>query len=219
MYGTTWLPNPDDVDFMGALTRPVRDMVIGWFAPLGDVAGPTITIVFGALAILLVVKYLGKLLKLLMVGRARHILTRAAGGNEYLAMGTGLGATFITQSSTITASILVPFAGAGILTTKQLYPVTVGANIGTTFTALLAAFALFGEPGAKLGLQAAFVHLLYNLLSVLVIYVPPGIKNLPLRSAEWLARIAAERKWVIALYLIGFFIALPVAVIVFVGVL
>ncbi|MCL1900558.1 MAG: Na/Pi cotransporter family protein, partial [Promicromonosporaceae bacterium] len=189
------------------------------FRPFGDIAGPVVTIVFGAILILLVVKYLGKLLKLLMVGRARSILTRAAGGNEYIAMGTGLGATFITQSSTITASILVPFAGAGILSTKQLYPVTVGANIGTTFTALLAAFALFGEAGAKLGLQAAFVHLLYNLASVLVIYVPPVVRGLPLRAAEWLARIASERKWIIALYLIGCFVLIPLLVIVFVGVL
>jgi len=108
-----------------------------------------------ALLILVAVKYLGSLLKLLMVGRARDVLTRAVGRNQYLAMASGMGVTVLTQSSTITTSVLVPFAGAGILSPKQIYPVTVGANLGTTFTVVFAAFAPVGQD-AQIGLQAAF---------------------------------------------------------------
>ena len=212
MYDVAWLPDPANFDFMRAITRPVVNWVSGGMNSISSDAGPVLSIVIGAIAILLVVKYLGKLLKLLLVGRARSVLTRAAGGNHYAAIGTGLGVTFITQSSTITASVLVPFAGAGLLTTKQLYPVTVGANIGTTFTALFAAFTLDG-PLALLGLQAAFVHLIYNLASLLLIYVVPVLRPIPLFLSEWLARVAADRKWVIAVYLIGFFIVLPLGVI------
>ena len=42
---------------------------------------------------------------------------------------------------------------------------------------------------------------------------------MPLFCAETLARIAAERKWVVAVYLITVFIALPALVIILVGVL
>ena len=114
--------------------------------------------------------------------------------------------------------MLVPFAGAGILTPGQIYPVTVGANLGTTFTVVFAAFAVVGQD-AKIGLQAAFVHLLYNLLAIVVIYVNPLLRPVPLFCAETFARIASERKWVIAAYLAAVFIALPALVIILVGVL
>src|SRR5262249_4781275 len=218
LYGTGWLPEPDRFNFIRSATRPVVDAVTRATAHLNDTLGPLFTIVIGAVLILVAVNYLGKLLKLLLVGRARDILPAAVGRNPYLAMASGMGVTVLTQSSTITTSVLVPFAGAGVLTPGQIYPVTVGANLGTTFTVVFAAFAVVGQD-AKIGLQAAFVHLLYNLFAIIVIYVNPLLRPVPLFCAETFARVASERKWVIAVYLITVFIALPLALIVFVGVL
>lgn len=99
-----------------------------------------------------------------------------------------------------------------------MYPVTAGANLGTTFTTVFAAFAVVGAD-ARIGLQAAFVHLLYNVFAILVIYVLPVLRPVPLFCAETLARIAVERKWVVAAYLISVFIALPALVVILVGVL
>jgi solute carrier family 34 (sodium-dependent phosphate cotransporter) len=174
-------------------------------------------VVFGAVLILVAVRYLGKLLKLLMVGQARDLLTAAVTRNPYLAMAAGMGVTVLTQSSTITNSVLVPFAGAGILTPAQVYPVTVGANLGTTFTVVLAAFAVVG-PDAKVGLQAAFVHLVYNVFAIIVIYVIPILRPVPLYCAQTFARIASERKWVVAVYLGTAFLVAPALVIILVGV-
>jgi solute carrier family 34 (sodium-dependent phosphate cotransporter) len=212
LYGTAWLPDPSRFNFVRAATRPVETGVISATSHLGSTLGPLFTIVIGALLILVVVRYLGRLLKMLMVGRARDILTRVVGGNPYVAMAAGAGVTTVTQSSTITQSILVPFAGVGALTPKQVYPVTLGANLGTTFTALFAAFAVEGGE-ARIGLQAAFVHLLYNVFSIIVIFVIPVLRPVPLWCAENLARIATERKWLVATYLIVVFIALPAVVI------
>ena len=141
LYGTGWLPDPARFNFVRAATRPVEDGVIRATSHLSATLGPLFTIVIGAVLILVVVRYLGKLLKVLMVGRARDILIKAVGRNAYLAMASGMGVTFLTQSSTITTSVLVPFAGSGILTPAQIYPVTVGANLGTTFTVVFAAYA------------------------------------------------------------------------------
>jgi sodium-dependent phosphate cotransporter len=99
-----------------------------------------------------------------------------------------------------------------------VYPVTVDANLGTTFAVVLAAFAVVGE-NAKIGLQAAFVHLLYNVFAIIAIYVIPLLRPVPLFCAETLARIAADRKWVVAVYLITGFILLPALVIILIGVL
>jgi sodium-dependent phosphate cotransporter len=217
LYGTGWLPDPARFNFVRVATRPVVDGVAKATSHLSSTLGPLFTIVIGVALILAAVHFLGKLLKLLMVGRARDILTKAVGRNAYLGMVSDMGVTVLTQSSTITNSVLVPFAGAGILTPAQIYPVTVGANLGTTFTVVFAAFAVVGQD-AKIGLQAAFVHLLYNVFAIIVIYVIPVLRPVPLFCAETLARIAAERKWVVAVYLITVFIVLPALVITLAGV-
>ncbi|BAU86825.1 thymidylate synthase [Streptomyces laurentii] len=132
-------------------------------------------------------------------------------------MASGMAVTVVTQSSTITTSVLVPFAGTGILTPAQVYPVVVGSNLGTTFTVVFAAFAGVG-PDAEIGLQAAFVHLIHNLFAIVAIYVTPLLRPVPLLCAENLARVAAEHRWVLAVYLATVFIALPALVIVLAGV-
>ena len=83
---------------------------------------------------------------------------------------------------------------------------------------VFAAFAVVGQD-AKIGLQAAFVHLIYNVFTIVVIYVIPVLRPVPLFLSENFARVASERKWVVPLYLITVFIALPALVIIFVGVL
>jgi len=218
LYDTGWLPDPARFNFVRVATKPVVEGVLRGTSHLNSTLGPLVTVVIGAVLILVAVRYLGKLLKLLMVGRARDILTQAVGRNPALAMASGMGVTVVTQSSTITTSVLVPFAGAGILTPRQIYPVTVGANLGTTFTVVLAAFAVVGQD-AKIGLQAAFVHLLYNAFAIIAIYVIPLLRPVPLFCAETFARIASERKWVIAVYLLTAYILIPALVIVLVGVL
>ncbi|MFE7111493.1 thymidylate synthase [Streptomyces sp. NPDC057575] len=218
LYGTNWLPNPAHLNFIRAATRPVEHGVIHATSHVSSTLGPLFTIVIGAALILVAVRYLGKLLKVLMVGRARDILIKAVGRNAYLAMASGMGVTVVTQSSTITTSVLVPFAGTGILTPTQVYPVVVGSNLGTTFMVVFAAFAGVGQD-AKIGLQAAFVHLIYNLFAIVVIYVIPLLRPVPLFCAENLARIASEHRWVLAVYLGTVFIALPALVIVLVGML
>jgi sodium-dependent phosphate cotransporter len=80
LYGTDWLPNPAHFNFIRAATRPVEHAVIHATAHVSSTLGPLFTIVIGAGLILVAVRYLGKLLKLLMVGRARDVLVKAVGG-------------------------------------------------------------------------------------------------------------------------------------------
>lgn len=217
LYGADWLPNPAHFNVVRAATRPVEHAVIQATSHVSSTLGPLFTIVIGALLILVAVRYLGKPLKLLMVGRAREVLIKAVGRDQYLAMASGMGVTVVTQSSTITTSVLVPFAGTGILTPAQVYPVVVGSNLGTTFTVVFAAFAGVG-PDARIGLQAAFVHLVYNVFAIVVIYVIPLLRPVPLFCAERLARAASTHRWILALCIGTAFLVLPALVIVLVGV-
>lgn len=212
-YGTV-LPDPGQADFIGLLSGPVVDALgtHGMLGVLGAVGGGTAggiaTIVLGVAMIFLAVRYMGKLLQTIMVGKARTVLERTVGGNPLVAMGAGAGVTAVVQSSSVTTSMLVPFAGSGTLSTRQIYPITLGANVGTTITALLAAFAVAGGH-AELALQVAFVHVLFNVLGILIIFGLPFLRYAPVRCAELLARVAAERKAIAASWVVSVFLAIP----------
>lgn len=135
-------------------------------------------------------------------------------GRPAVAIGAGFAATMATQSSSVTTSVMVPFAGVGTLTTKQIYPLALGANVGTTFTALIAALAVTGD-GGRLALVMALVHLCFNLAGILVIYVIPVLRNIPVVESEFIARLGAANKfWAIG-WIAGVFFALPALVILF----
>lgn len=209
-YGTV-LPDPDDADLIGRLTDPVvnavgSDGLLGLLG--GGVASGAATIVAGIALIFLAVRFLGKLLQKLMVGTAKSVLERTVGGRPMVAMGAGAAVTAIVQSSSVTTSMMVPFAGAGTLSTRQIYPLTLGANVGTTLTALLASFAIVGAD-AQIALQAALVHLLFNVLAIVIIYGLPRLRPLPVLAAERLANLATERKTLAMAWVFTVFLAIP----------
>lgn len=214
LYGTV-LPDPGEANLLGALTDPVVDVLgiegLTGLIPGGEVIPATATILLGVAMIFLAVSWLGKIL---MVGRARRMLVKAVDGRPAVAIGAGFAATMATQSSSVTTSVMVPLAGAGTLTTKQIYPLTLGANVGTTFTAIIAALAVTGD-GVRLALVMALVHLCFNLAGILVIYVIPVLRNIPVVASEFIARLGARNKfWAIG-WIAGVFFALPALVILF----
>lgn len=208
-FGTV-LPDPGQADLVGTLTDPVVDLLgmdgLTGLLPGSDVVAGTLTILLGVAMIFFAVSWLGKILQVLMVGRAKAILEKSVGGHPLTAMGAGMLVTIAVQSSSVTTSVMVPFAGSGALTTRQIYPLTLGANVGTTVTALIAAMAVTGD-GAKLALTIALVHTLFNVFGILIIYGLPFLRSLPLLGAETLAHVAAERKiyavaWVLTVFII-----------------
>ncbi|MDR6263224.1 Na/Pi symporter [Roseobacter sp. N2S] len=196
------------LNFVKAATAPVVDaskhMFIGNF---GDVTGGVFLILFGIALIFLAIAYVGKLLKQLMVGRAKQIMHTAIGRGPVSGIMSGTVVTVLVQSSSTTTSLMVPLAGSGSFGLRQIYPFTLGANIGTCITALLAATAVSGNANAAL--QIAFIHLAYNVLGVLVIYGLPFLRFLPVRAAEWLGATAAENKLAALAYILGVFFIIP----------
>lgn len=196
------------LNFVKAATAPVVDaskhLFIGNF---GDVTGGVILILFGIALIFLAIAYVGKLLKQLMVGRAKQIMHTAIGRGPVSGIASGTLVTVLVQSSSTTTSLMVPLAGSGSFGLRQIYPFTLGANIGTCITALLAATAVSGNANAAL--QIAFIHLAYNVLGVLVIFGLPFLRFLPVRAAEWLGATAAENKLAALAYILGVFFIIP----------
>ncbi len=197
-----------DLNFLGAVTKPVSSAITGAFEALPDPAGAILAIAAGIGLVILSVIYLGKILRTVMMGSAKSVVDRAIGRGPAAGVASGTLVTVLVQSSSTTTSLVVPLAGAGVLTTRQIYPFTLGANIGTCITALLAATAISG-PYEIVALQIALVHLFYNVAGVLVFLLVPWVRRWPVRSAEWLGRrVEANRGWAFG-YLLAVFFILP----------
>jgi len=196
------------MDFMKPLTAPAQQLIDSAVAFLPGKGAAIATIVIGILLILASVTYLGKVLQKVLVGRAKEVLHKALGRGPLSGITSGALVTIMVQSSSTTTSLMIPLAGGGVFSTRQLYPFTLGANIGTTITALLAATAISGA-GAQLALTIALVHVLFNVFAVVLIYGLPFLRDLPVRAAEGLARIGSENKLLALGYVAGLFFALP----------
>lgn len=204
------------LNFMKAITKPLVNTFKDMFKATGlpETGVGVMLAIFGVVLIFLSILYIGKLLKAVMVGRAKRILHGAIGRGPLSGIASGTGVTIVVQSSSTTTSLMVPLAGSGVFTTRDIYPFTLGANIGTTVTALLAATAATGA-AAGAALQIALVHLIYNLIGVVLIFLLPHwlrattISEFPIRCSEWLANVAAQRKTVALAYILGTFFVVP----------
>ncbi|KAM4810151.1 sodium-dependent phosphate transport protein 2B [Rhinophrynus dorsalis] len=128
----------------------------------------------------------------------------------YLAMLVGAGMTFIVQSSSVFTSAMTPLIGIGVISIERAYPLTLGSNIGTTTTALLAALA---SPGDTLqnSVQIALCHFFFNISGIIVWYPIPFMR-LPIRLAKGLGNKTAKYRWFAVVYLILCFFLLPLLV-------
>jgi solute carrier family 34 (sodium-dependent phosphate cotransporter) len=153
-------------------------------------------------------KYLTDVLKKLIIGRTEIWFQQKLFSNAFYAWVLGLVLTIMVQSSSITTSLIVPIAASGILTLPQILPYTLGANIGTTVTAILAALAT----GQIAAITTAFAHMMFNVLGTVVIW---PIRIVPIKGAEFLAAMAERSRYIPLIYLALQFFIVPGLIIYF----
>ncbi len=200
------------MNFMKVLLAPASQtikLLTGW---LPGIWGGVAMIILGVVLILLVVSAIGKVLRKVMVGRAKDILNAAVGRGPVSGMASGTLITMLVQSSSTTTALIVPMAGTGVFTLKQVYPFTLGTNIGTTVTALLAATAISG-PTAQVAMQIALVHVLFNIFGIFLIYVLPFLRQVPPFMANTLAEWGLRNKMYVFAYMAGVFFVIPLGII------
>jgi sodium-dependent phosphate cotransporter len=198
------------------VTGPFVGGIRSFTSGLPDIYAGLAQIMIGLSLIILSITWMGKIMKSLMVGKARRILEKSLGAGPLSGITSGTIVTVLVQSSSTTTSLMVPLVGNGIVTARAIYPFTLGANIGTCITALIAALSIDG-PTAALALQIAIVHLCYNSLSVLVIYGIPFLRELPPNLSYQLSVKVAEQKLYGVAYIAGVFFVLPLVVIFFIS--
>ncbi|WP_245701783.1 Na/Pi symporter [Franzmannia pantelleriensis] len=188
------------------VTAPIVDAVNaigGFLLPTSPaqgllVAGLGMLLMFAAL-IFMVQNLRGALLRH-MDGLFRTYFFRT----DLRAYGVGVVSTVLVQSSTITSSLMVPLAGAGVVRMRRVLPFMMGANLGTTVTSVLAATA---NPIAA-AMTVALFHVIFNLTGT-AIWWP--MRHIPLRAASWYGKLAAKQTRYAFLFLIGVFFVVPLA--------
>ncbi|MFH1567933.1 MAG: Na/Pi symporter [Gemmatimonadota bacterium] len=191
-----------------AILKPGADAVAWFFVP----TDPAEASVLGAVALLLVALVLlfgslwlmTKIMRRAMVGRAVTLIDNTIGRAPLLGLLVGFVLTAIVQSSSAVTSIMVPLAGAGVLTLEQVFPLELGSCLGTTVTGVLAALAV-----GPAGLAVALTHVLFNLAGIVLVYPVRWVRAKPVQVARWFAGVAAERKGYAIAYVIGTFYAIP----------
>ena len=136
---------------------------------------------------------------------------KAAFLTGYLAIIVGACLTFLVQSSSVFTSTLTPLVGMGIVKVDTMYPLTLGSNIGTSFTSLLA--ALTAEPDSiRKAIQISLCHLFFNISGILLFYPVPLMRRVPIRMAKWMGNTTAQYRWFAAAYLLLVFFIIPAIV-------
>jgi len=185
-----------------AATKPLVNLII---SGVGDY--PWLVLLISLLFLFIALKKMVDTLRVLIIKRAEVWFDKILFKNAIRAFVVGLIITLLAQSSSITTSLVVPMAGAGILTLAQIFPYTLGANIGTTITAILAALVT----GNLSAVVVAFAHLLFN-ISGIIIWWP--FSRLPIYLANTVAQFSTRNKMYPFIYIITMFFIIPIIVIV-----
>lgn len=178
---------------------------------LGD--HPTLLIILSVVFIFAALRYLVKILKSLVVTRMATFFDDVLFASPWRGFVFGLLLTVAVQSSSITTSLAVPLVGAGLITLMQIFPYTLGSNVGTTITAVLASFAT----GNLIAVTVAFTHVLFNAVAILIVWPIPVLRRLPMKIAEFMAGLAIKNKLIPIAYVVVLFYLVPLVVILILG--
>lgn len=111
--------------------------------------------------------------------------------SDYMLLVVGAIVTILVQSSSILTSTLTPLVGMGVLRLEKMYPVTLGANVGTCVTGIMAALA---ASNLHTALVISFTHVYFNLSGILLWFVIPITRRVPISMARAMGNITATHR-------------------------
>uniref|UniRef100_H2YZA6 Uncharacterized protein n=1 Tax=Ciona savignyi TaxID=51511 RepID=H2YZA6_CIOSA len=188
------------------LVQPVVDNLIHVNLTTGWTDGAVGGVLFFMSAVILIscLLIMVKVLTSSLKGSFKKLIRKAINTNLPKPFGW-LSITMLIQSSSVVTSTLTPLVGLGLVKLKRMYAVTVGANMGTTLTAVLAALAT----GNSNALQLAFCHFFFNINGFLLWYPLPFMRRIPMRAAKGLGNVTAKYRWFSVFYVICVFFIIP----------
>lgn len=143
-------------------------------------------------------------LQKMLLKASMRIVHKATDINGYVAILIGMGVTMVVQSSSVTTSTFTPLVGLDVVQIEQMLPITLGANLGTTVTAIMAAML-----STTLAMQVALAHMFFNLSGIIVWYPVPFMRRVPLNLARALGKSTRIWKGLPVVYILSVFLFFP----------
>lgn len=161
--------------------------------------------------VLLVVSILifRKLISNLLKAQSPETFSRFFFAGELKAFFWGLVTTAAIRSSTITTSIVVPIVAKKIVKVRMAAPFIMGANVGTTITAFIAAMLTSNNSAINI----AIVHFLFNFIGVMLFFPIPAMKEIPIRLSAALGKLTLRYRIAGFLFILLTFFIIPFSLI------
>ena len=160
-----------------------------------------ILLILALVVLFLALAQMVRVMRGLVMTRVEGLFDRVLFRNDGAGFLLGWILTSVVQSSSATTSLIVPLVGAGVLSVRRIFTYTLGANLGTTVTALLASLAT----GSQIGLVVALAHMTFNIFGIVLFY---PLRALPIAMATWVGALASRSRrhtlGVIGVYLLSF---------------
>lgn len=179
--------------------------------------GGVIAIILSLIMLFVSLRQLTRTMRSMVSSKIENLLDEYLFKSPRASFLSGLITTSIIQSSSITTSIVVPLVGAGILSVEKIFPYVLGANIGTTVTAILASLATIegGGTGVYLGgVTIAYTHLIFNVIGTIIWY---PLRFVPINLAKKLSSYVSRQRRMAVAYIIMLFYLLPLMMIFLMG--
>ncbi|WP_256387467.1 Na/Pi symporter [Chroococcidiopsis sp. TS-821] len=188
----------------------IVDPIAGFIVGLTQETGWIVLIIAFAL-LYFSLRGLVKALKAILNEDLQEKVKKYLFGSWWQAMLFGLVITVAVQSSSITTSVIVPIIALGVVLAMQALPYFLGTNIGTSTTALIAAMSLAtdGSPEGVASLTVAWVHMVFDIYSIILLYPIKYTRKLPVWLAEKSADFVTAGRVAAIGYIALIFYALP----------
>jgi sodium-dependent phosphate cotransporter len=206
-FATTFFNEPvgpvkSDFSFLGTGFSPLIKLLINGINNGFVVAVLAIALLFGS--ILFFRKVLTDLLGFGSPERFQRFFFRS----PMKSFAWGVLTTAAIRSSTVTTSLVVPLVAKKVVKLRAAVPFILGANIGTTITAFIAATL-----NSNAAISIAIAHFLFNFIGVLIFFPIPFIKEIPINLANGLGRLTLKYRLSGFLYLLLTFFFIPFSLI------
>ncbi len=171
------------------LVNPIKLILNPVTEPVAEIVGHNffIMLIISLAGLFFSMSKITSVMRGIVMDKVEKVLNQYLFKNAIISLLFGMVLTSIVQSSSIATSVIIPIVGAGMLTMEQIFPYTLGANIGTTITAMLAALTV----GNEAAVTVAFAHLVFNILGIATIY---PVKFIPIRTATAIASYVSKSK-------------------------
>jgi sodium-dependent phosphate cotransporter len=177
---------------------------------VNEINQPVVSMILSVVLVFFAIKVLSTAMYKSFIKNTFQDINKVIFQKTGLAFFYGLFFTAAVQSSTVTTSLVVPLVASKKVTLIRVFPFIIGANIGTTITAVIASIY---KPEAAIAL--ALVHVLFNSLGTLIFLPFSGIRKIPVGMANYMGKISLKYRIVVFAYILLTFFIVPFLLIYF----